>query len=90
LGREVPVVAAADRARFLAASTVAVRAARQAKGHLAFVVGADLVDDDRVKVCERWTLRASLDAFRGERPGEARSAMIRSFHVRAITLEDEG
>lgn len=84
------VVAASDRARFLASSAVAVRAARQAKGNIDFVVGADLVDDDRVNVCERWTDRASLDAFRGEGPGEDLSAMIKAFHVREITVEDAG
>lgn len=81
------VVAAADRERFLASSAVAVRAARQAQGNIDFVVGADLVDEDRVNVCERWTDRASLDAFRGAGPGDDLGAMIRAFHVREITVD---
>ena len=82
------VVSAADRERFLASS--AVRAARQADGNIDFVVGADLVDGDRVNVCERWRDRASLEAFRGGGPGEDSSPMIRAFHVREITVDGEG
>lgn len=84
------LVAPADRDRFLASSAIAVRAARTTKGNIDFVVGADLVDDDRVNVCERWADKASLDAFRGAGPGEDLSAMIRSFHVKELTVDGEG
>lgn len=82
-------VAPADRPRFLASSAIGVLAARAAKGNIDFVVGADLVEDDRVNVCERWADRASLDAYRGEGPGEDLGSMIRAFHVREITVDDE-
>lgn len=77
-----------DRARVLELSTEAVRLARQAPGNLDFSVGADLVDDTRVNVCERWADKASLDTFRGQGPDDGLGALIVSFHVRELEVAD--
>jgi quinol monooxygenase YgiN len=80
------LVQPADRPRVLALSAEAVRLARLADGNLDFAVGADLVDEARVNVCERWTTRAALDAFRGAGPDDGLGALIREFHVQEIEV----
>ncbi|HEU0157705.1 MAG TPA: antibiotic biosynthesis monooxygenase family protein [Hyphomicrobiaceae bacterium] len=67
------------REAFLAASAVAVNAARRSAGCLDFVVAADPIEPDRVNVYERWDTEASLLAFRGEGPSsELTSEILRA------------
>jgi quinol monooxygenase YgiN len=67
------------REAFLAASAVAVNAARRSVGCLDFVVAADPIEPDRVNVYERWDTEASLMAFRGEGPSsELTSEILRA------------
>jgi hypothetical protein len=40
-----------------------------------------------VNVCERWTTRAALDAFRGAGPDDGLGALIREFHIREFEVE---
>jgi len=75
------VIAAADRERFVARSSEAVRLARAARGCHDFAVSPDAVDPERVNVFERWEDRASLQAFRGKGPSDDLGKMITSFHV---------
>jgi quinol monooxygenase YgiN len=76
------VVHAGDRDRYVADCALAVTAARRAAGCLDFAVSADVVDERRVNVCERWESRAQLDAFRGDGPGDDLGERIVAVHVR--------
>ena len=72
-------VRAERREAFLAASAVAVKAARRSAGCLDFVVAADPIEPDRVNIYERWDTEASLMAFRGEGPSsELTSEILRA------------
>lgn len=58
------------RGAFLKASMESVAKARAAPGCLDFVVAADPIEEDRVNVFERWDSDESLEAFRGDGPGD--------------------
>ncbi|WP_329017773.1 putative quinol monooxygenase [Streptomyces sp. NBC_00690] len=53
-----------------------VIAARTAPGCQEFVIAADLLEDDRVIVYERWASDAELAEFRGSGPDPDQSAAI--------------
>ena len=55
----------ADREAFLAARVPIIAHAREAKGCLDFSLSADVLDEGRVNVYERWTSREDLLAYRG-------------------------
>lgn len=75
------VVDPAERAAYLAGCAEVVRAARATEGCLDFSLGADLVEEDRVTVLERWTSRAAVERFRGSGPDDGQRAAIRSASV---------
>ena len=58
----------ADREAFLAARVPIIAHAREAKGCLDFSLSADVLDEGRVNVYERWTSREDLLAYRGGGP----------------------
>jgi quinol monooxygenase YgiN len=66
----------AQRDAFLEASAEVVRLARAAEGNLDFALSADLLDDGRVNVLERWESIEALHAFRGEGPTGDTAAQI--------------
>jgi quinol monooxygenase YgiN len=75
------VVNAPNREEFLARSRDAVRLARATKGCLDFVVAADLVDDERVNVFERWQNQKALETFRGSGPDDGLGALVRRYEI---------
>jgi quinol monooxygenase YgiN len=74
-------VAAEDQQGVVRDSTEAVMLARATNGCLDYAVSADPVDATRVNVAERWSDRASLDAFRGEGPDDGLGERIVAFAV---------
>lgn len=56
------------RAVYVDACREIVRLARLAPGCLDFALGADLVDDGRVNILERWRSRADVEDFRTAGP----------------------
>ncbi len=81
-------VAPEQRASFLERSKEAIVAARSTLGCLDFVVAADPIDEGRVDVCERWVDRPTLRAFRGAGPGPDLSAMIASYAIEELEVDD--
>lgn len=77
----IVVVAAAEREAYLATCAPVVSAARLAPGCLDFAIGADLVDDGRINVFERWADADALAAFRGDGPSDDQRAAIESADV---------
>jgi quinol monooxygenase YgiN len=75
------VVAAADRDAFLQRSRAAVALARTTPGCRDFAVSADIVDDERVNVFERWDSREALEAFRGSGPDDSTGALVRQYQI---------
>ncbi|MGW0163361.1 putative quinol monooxygenase [Mycobacterium sp. NPDC003323] len=69
------------RDAYLAGCVGIVTAARAAPGCLDFAIGADLLDDGRINVYERWESQAAVEAFRGSGPGDDQSAVIVSAAV---------
>lgn len=70
-------VAPGNRASYLEGCVPVVVAGRAADGCLDFALSADLVDDGRINVTERWRDAASLNAFRGSGPsGEQQAALL--------------
>lgn len=74
-------VAADDRDDLLARSRTAIELARSVAGNLDFVVAADPLDVERVNVYERWTDRASLEAFRGDGPDDQLGGLVVSADI---------
>jgi quinol monooxygenase YgiN len=56
------------RAAYLAGCAPVVELARAAPGCLDFALSADLIDESRVNVYERWESADSLSRFRGSGP----------------------
>ena len=75
------IVDRADRAAYLADCVAVVEAARQAPGCLDFSLSADLVDDGRINVYERWDSPDSLHRFRGSGPPSGQMAQLIDIRV---------
>ena len=75
------IVAATERADYLAGCVDVVRQARAATGCLDFAIAADLLDDTRINVYERWESQSAVDAFRGDGPSDKQGAAITSASV---------
>jgi quinol monooxygenase YgiN len=71
----------AQRDAYLAGCVDVVRQARGAPGCLDFVISADLVDEGRVNVYERWESQGAVEAFRGSGPSDEQGAAILSASV---------
>ncbi|MBB2992251.1 quinol monooxygenase YgiN [Mycolicibacterium iranicum] len=84
-----------SRAAYLAGCRPVVEQARRAPGCLDFAIGADLIDEGRINVFERWESQAAVDEFRGAGPGEDQqlalvSAAVSEYDisgVRVLTAE---
>jgi quinol monooxygenase YgiN len=72
------VVDPAERHAYLAGCVEVVQAARVADGCLDFAISADLVDDGRINVLERWESQEAVEAFRGSGVSDEQGAAIRS------------
>jgi quinol monooxygenase YgiN len=75
------IVDAGERAAYLQTCIEVIAQARQASGCLDFSLTADLLDQTRVNVFERWESRAEVEAFRGSGPSDEQNAMIRGAAV---------
>ncbi|MFC8525912.1 putative quinol monooxygenase [Nocardia sp. NPDC057227] len=71
----------ADRDSYLAGCVPVVEQARRAPGCLDFAISADLVDNGRINILERWETQAAVEAFRGSGPGDDQSAQMLSASV---------
>lgn len=69
-------VAASERDAYLGGCTVVMEAAEAAPGCLDFVLSADPLRVDRIRIYERWETDAELDAFRGSGPPAQQAAQI--------------
>ena len=78
-----------DRAAYLATCIPVVEQARVAEGCLDFALSADLVDQSRINVFERWEIQDAVDAFRGAGVGEDQSSMILAADVREFDVTAE-
>lgn len=79
-----------DRETYLQSCVEAVRQGRQASGCFDFSATADLLDDARVNVFERWRSRQDLEAFRTEGPSEEQQSMLRGGSVAEYAVDGEG
>lgn len=74
-------VAAPDRADYLAECVAVVRQARSADGCLDFAISADLLDESRINIFERWASQAAVEAFRGSGPSDDQGAAMTAASV---------
>jgi quinol monooxygenase YgiN len=83
------VVDAEDRDDYLSACVEVVRQARRAHGCLDFVLSADLLEQGRVNIFERWESQAAVEAFRDAGPSFEQANMIRAASVAEYDVADE-
>ena len=65
-----------------------VERARAAQGCLDFALSADLLDERRINVLERWTTSSSLALFRGSGPSDAQNDAIQGADVQEFEVVD--
>lgn len=65
-----------ERDSYLAASAGVVELARRAPGCLDFALSADLLDEGRINVFERWESRAAVETFRETGPSDDQAKAI--------------
>lgn len=82
-------VALENRAVYLASCVPVVEEARRSAGCLDFALSADLVDDRRINVLERWETQEAVAAFRGAGVGDDQSSMIVGADVREFDVSAE-
>jgi quinol monooxygenase YgiN len=80
-------VAAADRTEYLVGCRDVVEQARHAEGCLDFALSADLLDDRRINVFERWATEADLHRFRGSGPSDEQNDAIQDADVQEFRLD---
>lgn len=80
----------AERLDYLRSCEDVVGQARSAPGCLDFSLSADLLDDGRINVYERWASEAELMTFRGSGQGEEQTATILDADVRRFVIASEG
>ncbi len=61
---------------YLAGCVEVVQQAREAPGCLDFTLSADLLDDARINIFERWESQAAVEAFRGGGPSDEQAATV--------------
>jgi quinol monooxygenase YgiN len=69
-------VAEANRATYLDDCTSVVAAARANGGCLEFSISADLLDNSRIVVYERWESHQAVESFRGSGPSADQTSAI--------------
>lgn len=67
-----------------------VALARAASGCLDFALSADLLDDTRIDVFERWETAADLERFRGSGPDAGQAVAIRGAEVQRFEIASVG
>ena len=81
------LVAAAGRESYLEGCRAVVEQARAAEGCLDFALSADLLDERRINVFERWQSQEQLLAFRGSGPSDEQTDVIEDADVREWLLD---
>ena len=79
-------VAPEGRSAYLQGCRAVVEQARAAPGCLDFSISADLVDEARINVYERWDSEGALARFRGSGPSEDQVGAILRADVADYTL----
>src|SRR5215208_4417494 len=82
-------VDAAERAAYLTGCVPVVEAARATPGCLDFALSADLVDDGRINVYERWESADALHDFRGSGPPGEQLAKLLEIRVEEFAVPSE-
>lgn len=82
------VVDAVGRDAYLQTCRAVVEQARSAPGCLDFALSADLVDERRINILERWETQADVEAFRGSGVDDEQGALIRSASVAEYDVAD--
>jgi quinol monooxygenase YgiN len=72
------IVAPEERESYLDGCADVVRQARDAEGCLDFAISADLLDNGRINIFERWQSQAAVEAFRGSGPSDEQGSAIES------------
>lgn len=75
------IVKPGQRDEFMTRSMPAVVAARQAVGCDDFSVSTDPVEENRVNICEKWSSRQTMFAFRESGPDDDLFSLIESIDV---------
>lgn len=76
----------ADRGRYLADCIPVMQQAKTAAGCLDFILTADSMEPDRIRVFERWESDEDLQRFRGAGPDAEQSAQIQAADVRKYRI----
>lgn len=79
-----------ERLDYLRGCESAVGQARTAPGCLDFSLSADLLDEGRINVYERWASEPELMAFRGSGPDDEQASAILDADVRRFDVLAEG
>lgn len=82
-------VSARTRQAYLAGCRPVVELARSTPGCIDFALSADLVDERRINVLERWTTREALARFRGSGPSDDQQDAIEDAEVREFEVAGE-
>lgn len=80
-------VEASKRASYLADCAPVVETARHTPGCLDFALSADVVDESRINVYERWDSIDSLHRFRGAGPSADQRATLLEIDVAEYTVD---
>ena len=76
-----------ERAAYLEDCRAVVQQARTTPGCLDFALSADLLDDRRINVLERWASDEDLAQFRGAGPSEDQMGKIEATDVREFRVD---
>lgn len=80
----------AGRDDYLESCRTVVEQARAARGCLDFAIDADLLDESRINVYERWASEDELMAFRQSGPDDGQQGAIVDASVRRYDVASEG
>ena len=80
-------VSAEGRAEYLEDCRAVVQQARSTPGCLDFALSADLLDDRRINVLERWATEEDLSRVRGAGPSNDQMGKIKAADVREFRVE---
>ncbi|MEV4123840.1 antibiotic biosynthesis monooxygenase [Nocardia sp. NPDC049707] len=82
------VVDPQHRESYLMGCVSIVEEARSTPGCLDFSIAADLLDDGRINIFERWESQAAVDAFRGNGPSDGQRTAILAATVSEYDVAD--
>jgi quinol monooxygenase YgiN len=78
---------AASRSDYLVGCGDVVDQARHAEGCLDFALSADLLDERRINVYERWATEADMYRFRGSGPSDEQNNEIQDADVQEFRID---